>query len=47
MKSLAAFGLWFLVGYYTVTKAMPYVVAKVESLDIDAMWDVFDAEEQA
>lgn len=31
MKNLVSFALWFLAGYVAVTKAAPYVQAKIES----------------
>lgn len=36
------FALWFAVGYVAVTKAAPYVQAKIEAMDLDEAWDVFN-----
>ena len=36
------FAFWFGVGYVAVTKAAPYVQAKIESANLDEMWDVFN-----
>lgn len=45
MKQLAAFAAFFFGGYLLATKAMPYVQAKFESLNLDEVWDVWDTEE--
>jgi hypothetical protein len=45
VKNLAAFGLYALLGYYAVTKALPVVVAKIESIGLDAVWRVWDERE--
>lgn len=42
---LAKFVFWFAVGYFAVTKVMPAVQAKIEAMDLDAVWEVWDTEE--
>lgn len=45
MKQLITLAVGFAVGYWVVTKAAPYVQAKVEAMDLDTVWDVWDTEE--
>lgn len=45
MKELLYAVAGFAVGYWTVTKAMPYIQAKIEAMDLDAMWEIWDTEE--
>ena len=42
MRQLVVLAASFAVGFWLVTKAAPYVQAKVESMDLDTMWDVYD-----
>ena len=44
MKQLLGAALWFGIGYLTVTKLMPLLQAKIESINLDEMWDVYSAE---
>jgi hypothetical protein len=45
MKELATFAFWFAVGYLVTKKGIPYVQAKIEAMDIDSVWELWDAEE--
>jgi hypothetical protein len=42
MKQLLSFAVSFTIGYLVVNKLAPAVIARVESLDLDTMWDVYD-----
>jgi hypothetical protein len=42
VKQLLAAAAGFAIGYLVVTKVAPIVQARIESLDIDTMWDVYD-----
>lgn len=33
------------IGYWGVTKVKPYYLAKVESFDLDHVWEIWDDEE--
>lgn len=46
MKHFIKLAFWFGVGYLAVTKAAPYVQAKVESADLDRMWEIWAEGEQ-
>jgi len=41
-KQLIAAVAGFALGYWVVTKAAPALQAKIESLDIDTMWAIFN-----
>jgi hypothetical protein len=45
VKYLLTLAVGFAVGYWAVTKAMPYYQAKIEAFDLDAVWEVWDEEE--
>lgn len=45
MKNLMQFAFWFAVGYYAMTKAAPAIKAKVEAMDIDEVWEIFNEDE--
>jgi hypothetical protein len=45
MKDLLKFAAWFALGYYVTTKALPAIQAKVESMDLDSVWELWDTEE--
>lgn len=45
MKTLITLAVGAVVGYWAVTKAAPYVQAKIEAFDLDTVWDVWDSEE--
>lgn len=45
MRQLLTVAAGFVVGYWAVTKAMPYVQAKIEAMDLDAIWEIWDTEE--
>ena len=42
MIHLLKVGLAFLAGYTAVTKAAPYIQAKVEAVDLDRMWEIWN-----
>lgn len=44
MIRLAKIAFWFWVGHSAVTQLAPIVQAKLEAMDLDEMWDVFNAE---
>lgn len=45
MKVIFDFLLGVLVGYLVVEKVMPFYQAKVESFDLDDVWELWDSEE--
>lgn len=45
MRQLAYFAAGFAVGYITTTKVIPTVRAKVESIDLDSAWEIFEGAE--
>jgi hypothetical protein len=45
MKQLVEFAAWFALGYLVVNKVIPVVQAKVEAMDIDTVWELWDSEE--
>lgn len=42
MKHLLAVAVGFGVGYLVVTKLAPIVQAKIETVDLDTMWQVYE-----
>lgn len=42
MKHLFSLAGAFAVGYWLVTKAAPVLQAKIESMDLDTVWAVYD-----
>jgi hypothetical protein len=45
MKKLLEFAAWFALGYIVTDKGIPYIQAKIEALDIDSVWELWDTEE--
>lgn len=45
MIQLAKLAFWFWVGYTATTKAAPILQAKIEAMDLDRMWDIWDDSE--
>jgi hypothetical protein len=45
MRDLLYLAAGFAVGYWVVTKAAPAIQARIEALDLDAVWEIWDAEE--
>lgn len=45
MKNLLRLTFWAWVGYTVVLQAAPYVQAKIEAMDLDRMWEIWDEEE--
>lgn len=43
MRKLISFAVGYTVGYLVVNKLAPAIIARVESLDLDTMWDVYDS----
>lgn len=43
MKQLFSLAFGFAVGYLATMKVAPILQAKIEALDLDDMWEVFDA----
>lgn len=46
MKELATFAAFFALGYLVVEKLAPTIQAKIEAMDLDNAWDVFDEESE-
>src|SRR5690606_5266636 len=44
MKQLLEFAAYFALGYLIVNKVAPVIQAKVEAMDLDSVWDVWDHE---
>lgn len=42
MKHLLTFAAFYSLGYLVVTKVAPMVQAKIEAMDLDSAWDVFN-----
>jgi hypothetical protein len=45
VKTLITLAVGAAIGYWAVTRAAPFVQAKFEAFDLDAVWDVWDHEE--
>jgi hypothetical protein len=45
MKQLLEFAAYFALGYLVVTKVAPVIQAKVEAMDLDSVWELWDTEE--
>lgn len=45
MKKLLEFAAWYSLGYLVVSKAMPAIQAKIEAMDLDSVWEIWDSEE--
>lgn len=42
MRKLISFAAGYTFGYLLVTKLAPIVQAKIQSADLDSLWDVYD-----
>lgn len=45
MKHVLAVVAGTLFGWWLVKRAIPYMKARVEAMDLDSVWEVWDAEE--
>jgi hypothetical protein len=45
MNKLLEFAAYFALGYLVVTKVAPVIQAKVEAMDLDSVWELWDTEE--
>lgn len=44
MKHAVRLAFWFWVGYTLTTKAAPAIQAKVESMNLDSVWESWEEE---
>lgn len=45
MKTTMAVVAGIIFGWWVTKRAIPYVQARVEALDLDAVWEIWDTEE--
>jgi hypothetical protein len=45
MKQLVGFAAWCVLGYWVVNKLTPAIQAKVEAMDLDDVWELWNEEE--
>jgi hypothetical protein len=45
MRELLILAAGFAAGYWVVKKAAPVIQAKIEAMDLDAIWEIWDTEE--
>jgi hypothetical protein len=45
VKKLLELAAWFALGYVITNKGIPYMQAKIEAMDLDSVWELWDEEE--
>jgi len=45
MTHVIKFAFWFAAGYFVTSKALPAIQAKIESINLDDVWEIWDEQE--